>query len=120
MTKSAFLIAVLALAYCAPSQAAQWTYEYKVKHPNFGDVGTYTNVVEQTGTQTKVRTRINVLVKFLGLVVYRQEADRQELWNGDRLTAFQGTTSINGKLTEIRGEAQGDAFVVSGPKGTFV
>lgn len=114
------VIGLVVLGGTAPLHAAQWVYEYKVKHPQFGDVGTYTNIIEQAGDQTKVTTRINVLVKFLGMVVYRQEADRHESWSNGRLAAFQGTTVINGNRTNVRGEVQGDTFVVSGPKGTFV
>jgi len=115
------LLAVFMMsAGAAPLQAAQLVYEYKVKHPQFGDVGTYTNIIEQSGDRTNVRTSINVAVKFLGLVVYRQEAQRQETWSGGRLAEFEGTTVINGDRTDVRGKTQGDTFVVSGPKGTFV
>src|SRR5437762_332941 len=114
------LIGLLMLAVVPSSQAGQLVYEYKVKHPQFGDVGTYTNTIDQSGDQTTVRTKINVQVKFLGMTAYRQEAERNESWRGGRLAAFQGTTVINGNRTEIRGQAQGDTFVVEGPKGTFV
>src|ERR1041385_82185 len=105
------LTAFAVLASSAPLQAAQWIYEYRVKHPQYGDVGTYTNVIDQSGSQTSVRTSINVQVRFLGMVVYRQEAQRHETWRGGRLAAFQGTTVINGTRTEVRGEAQDNNFV---------
>jgi hypothetical protein len=116
----ALLTVLAALAGSLPAHATQWVYEYKVKHPQFGDVGTYTNVIDQTDDRTTVSTKIHVLVKFLGIAVYRQEAERHETWTNGRLASFLGDTVINGTRTEIRGTAQGDTFVVSGPKGTFV
>jgi hypothetical protein len=120
ISATAPLVIFMMLAGAAPLQAAQLVYEYKVMHPQYGDVGTYTNIIEQSGGRTNVRTSINVAVKFLGIVVYRQEAQRQETWSSGRLAEFQGTTIINGNRTDVRGETQGDTFVVSGPKGTFV
>jgi hypothetical protein len=114
-------VIIFLMLVCAPgAHAAQWVYEYKVKHPQYGDVGTYTNVIEKSGDQTDVSTKINVLVKLLGMVVYRQEAERHESWRGGRLAEFRGTTVINGKQTEVRGEAQGDTFFIEAPRGTFV
>src|SRR5256885_14558185 len=85
----------------APADAAQWVYEYRINHPQYGDVGIYTNTVEQMGERIDVRTQVNIQVKVLGLVVYRQQAERREFWQNGRLTSFRGRTTINGKMTEV-------------------
>jgi hypothetical protein len=61
-----------------------------------------------------------VAIKAFGFVVYREEADRTELWQGGRLMSFHGLTTVNGKPREVRGEAQGDGFAITSPSGTFI
>ncbi len=119
----AFLAAAMAAATLmqpTTAEAGQRVYEYTIKHPQYGDIGTYTNIVEQSGDRIDVTTRVHVLVKILGLVVYRQDAERSELWQGGRLVSFTGITATNGKRAEIRGKAQGDTFVIDTPNGTAV
>lgn len=94
-------------------------YQYRVEHPLYGDIGTYTNIVTRSGDTANVETKLNVVVKLLGIVVHRQEAERVEHWQHDRLTLFRGVTETNGKPMEVDGEARGDAFVISSPTGTI-
>jgi hypothetical protein len=102
------------------AQAGQWTYEYAIKHAKYGDVGTYTNIVDEDGDRVDVTTRVHVLVRVLGMTVYRQDAERIERWQGNRLIAFNGVTDTNGKHAEVRGQARGDTFVIETPRGTAV
>jgi hypothetical protein len=110
----------LCLAGPAFAAASAQTYEYKIKHAHYGDVGTYTNTVIRDGERTDVTSTLRVAVKMLGLVVYRREADRTERWQGDRLVSFTSTETKNGEVIEVRGEARGDAFVITSPAGQFV
>jgi hypothetical protein len=103
----------------AASQAADpQVYQYRVEHPLYGDIGTYTNIVTKTGDTADVETKLNVVVKMLGIVVHRQEAERVEHWQNDRLTLFRGVTETNGKPLEVDGEARGNSFVITSPAGT--
>src|SRR3954470_17447218 len=102
------------------AQAGQWTYEYAIKHAKYGDVGTYTNIVDEDGDRVDVTTRVRIVVRVLGVVGYRQQAERVEHWQGGRLVAFHGVTDTNGKHTEVRGQAHGDTFVIETPRGTAV
>ena len=93
--RSAWALRLLPVALCvtlgtaaAPAAADPLVYEYRVAHPLYGDIGTYTNVVRQTGDSVDVETKLHIVVKLLGLVVHRQEAERREHWIGDRLTLF--------------------------------
>lgn len=95
-------------------------YEYQIKHPIFGDVGTYINTVTRNGAYTDVETRIQVKVSIIGNVVYRQDAERRERWKDGRLAGFLGLTDTNGTRVEVRGEARPDGFVITSPAGTVV
>jgi hypothetical protein len=114
---------VLAALWSLPAGAADSTRQlvYSVKHSVFGDIGTYTNVIQTAGNETTVHTTAHFAVKALGIAMHDEDADRTERWSGvgDRLLAFQGTTRKNGKVTEIKGEAKGNNFVIQSPAGTI-
>jgi Family of unknown function (DUF6134) len=103
----------------APASAAQ-TYSYVVEHPTYGNIGTYSDTVEQSGDTLRIETKLRVAVKILGIVVHREEADRTELWRANRLVSFHGVTTTNGKPFEVRGEAHDNGFVITSPSGTAV
>jgi uncharacterized protein DUF6134 len=103
----------------APATAAQ-TYSYVVQHPTYGEIGTYTDTIEKNGETLRIDTKLRVAVKILGIVVHREEADRSELWRGNRLVSFHGVTTTNGKPFEVRGEAGDNGFVITSPSGTAV
>jgi hypothetical protein len=106
----------LSVAWTNSADAAQ--FEYRVQHPSYGPIGTYTNTVEKNGDMTIVKTKGDIKVKLLGLVVYRQDIDRTEQWAGDRLISFHSVTTVDGKATEVKGMAEGDHFTIATPKGT--
>jgi hypothetical protein len=92
---------------------------YNVKHSVFGEIGTYTTVIEAAGTATTVKTTAHFLVKALGVGLHREDAQRVEQWQGDRLVFFHGITVKNGDTIEIKGEAKGNNFVIDSPLGTI-
>jgi hypothetical protein len=97
--------------------SAQFTYH--VNHSVFGDIGTYTNTVEPTRDGTTVRTRAHFEVKMLGVRMYREEADRTERWQGNRLVSFRSVTDKGDGPQEVKGEARGNSFVINSPQGTI-
>jgi hypothetical protein len=112
-------IAFTAAAMPDPAAASQ-RMVYSVHHSRYGDMGTYTNAVEKTGDITTVNTEVHIQVSILGVVLYRQEASRQERWNGGRLVSFHGVTTVNGRAMEMTGAAQGDRFVMMSPDGEII
>ena len=114
--------AVLAATFAAagPVAASTETYQYRVIHPTYGDIGTYTNVVDRTGDDTDVHSALNVTVRIVGIVVYRQEAQRVERWRNNRLIGFDGVTITNGNKIEVHGAARGNNFAVTTPRGTVL
>jgi hypothetical protein len=115
-------ISVLAaIAFFNACQAASDTarqLHYRVEHPVFGDIGTYTNTIEPAGHTTMIRTSVHLRVTALGVVLHREDAERTERWQDDRLVDFHGSTTINGEVIEVKGEARGDSFIITSPLGS--
>jgi hypothetical protein len=101
--------------------AAQQKFDYDVEHPFYGHIGTYTNIVDRSGEETTVESELHIVVRILGIVAYRQDANRSERWHLDRLVWFDGTTATNGERVRIHGEARGaDGFAITSPTGTVM
>ena len=93
---------------------------YRANHSVFGNIGTYSNNIDQQGSTIVVQTHIHLLVSVLGVVLHREDADRSERWSGNRLVEFHGVTTANGQASEIWGEARKDGFAVTSAQGTIV
>jgi hypothetical protein len=117
---SIVVICAGAVTWAPPASAALQKLVYQVRHPIYGRIGTYTNLVDTNGGHTTVTTEGRIRVSFLGIVLYRQDFDRIERWAGERLISFQGLTTTNGRSVEVKGEAEGDRFAVQSPSGYFM
>jgi Family of unknown function (DUF6134) len=95
-------------------------YNYTVRHPTFGDIGTYTDRVEHDGDQWRIETTLHIMVRVLGVVAHREDASRVEIWRAGRLVSFRGLTTTNGKPLEIAGDARADGFAVTTSTGTTI
>ena len=115
-----FLLSPMLVRSVPAWSAASERMVYRVEHPRYGNIGTYSNAVEKAGNLTTVTTEGHILVSVLGVVLYRQEISRQERWNADRLVSFHGVTTVNGKSVELTGSAEGDRFVLMSPDGPIV
>jgi hypothetical protein len=103
----------------AVAEATTEQLRYRVHHSKFGDIGTYTNLVQTVGDVTTVRTSAHFLVKVLGVGLHREDAERTERWQAGRLISFVGTTKKNGDTVEVKGSASGNEFMIASPIGTF-
>ena len=65
-----------------------------------------------------VQTRAHFEVKMLGVRMYREDADRTEHWQGNRLVSFRGVTDKGDGPAEIKGEARGNNFLITSAQGT--
>ena len=113
------LVAMLVLAVAGQTEAAPplGTYTYTVKHPDHGDIGTYTNTIRRNGDTIVVDTNVRIQVKLAFVTVFRLEADRREEWRGGRLVSYSSLTRKNGDEIRVSGRAEGDKFVIDGPNG---
>ena len=115
-------LAALALTGSAGSTAASADSRqlvYNVKHSVFGEIGTYSNVIETSGGVVTIKTAAHFMVKALGVGLHREDAQRIEQWQGNRLMYFHGVTVKNGDTTEVNGKADGNSFVITSPLGTI-
>lgn len=103
----------------APATAGQMVYTYTVRHPLYGEIGTFTDTIGRTPDAMHIDGRLRIAVKFLGIVVYRQDSDITAVMRDDRLVSLQSITNKEGEFLEVRGEAQGDQFVVNATGGSF-
>jgi hypothetical protein len=75
-------ISAIILGYTVPSaKAASDATEqlrYQVRHSVYGNIGTYTNLVQSVGQMTTVRTTAHFLVTMLGVGLHREDAERTE------------------------------------------
>jgi hypothetical protein len=90
---------------------------YNVKHSVFGDIGTYSNVIQATGSVVTIKTAAHFLVTALGVGLHREDAQRVEQFQDGRLMFFHGVTVKNGETTEVKGKASGNDFVIDSPAG---
>lgn len=111
--------AAAACAGDADQSPAPLVFEYHIQHPLYGDVGTYTNRITKSGDTTEVLTSVHVSVKILGAVLYQEVSNRTEHWRDGRLVGFESKTDKDGQTYDVNGKADGDAFAVTGPAGTF-
>lgn len=115
---TAVAIAVAGL-WSSPASAQSRQMVYKVEHSTYGDIGTYSNVVTTSGDTTTVKTSVHLAVKMLGVVMHREDDERTEQWQNNRLVAFHGVTDKNGKTIEVNGQAHDDQFIITTPSGTY-
>ena len=112
-------LGILANTAAPAASTATEQLRYRVRHSVFGNIGTYTNIVQSVGDITTVQTTAHFLVTMLGVGLHREDAERTERWQGGRLMSFIGTTKKNDNTLEVKGEATGDGFVIMSPRGTF-
>lgn len=95
-------------------------YTYRVIHPIYGDIGSYTNTIEDRGAEIAVRNKYRVTVNVLFAVAYEQKGENNELWRDGRIVSFDGHMRKNGKDTAVRGYADGENFIIQGTRGKIV
>jgi len=106
----------LGIGNAAAETPAQFIY--RVSHSVFGEIGSYSNTVEPSRDGITVETRVHFEVSMLGVRMYREEAERTERWQGNRLVSFRGVTDKGNGPAEVKGEARGNGFVISSSLGT--
>jgi hypothetical protein len=94
-------------------------FVYRVNHSVFGEIGTYSNTVEPSRDGITVKTRAHFEVKMLGVRMHREDAERTEYWQGNRLVSFHSVTDKGDGPMEVKGEARGNSFVITSPQGTI-
>jgi len=110
-------VALGLLAAAIPACAQEQAYSFTVVHSVYGTIGTFTESIVRSGDTTRIDSHVRIAVRILGIVAHRKESDRTEIFHGVRLVSLQGTTITNGTRLDVRGEVQGDHFVVTSSMG---
>ena len=105
----------------AAAYAAEATGQrvYQVKHSVFGEIGTYTNLIETAGPAMTVKTAAHFKVKALGISMHAKMPSAPRSGRATGCVSFDGVTNKNGDTTEVNGQANGNNFVISSPLGTI-
>ena len=90
---------------------------YAVHHSTHGKIGTYTNIIRDTGAEVSVRNEFRVQVKVLLVVAHREIGSSKETWKNGRLVSFESKTQENGEKSGVNGRANGEKFVIESPNG---
>ncbi len=109
-----FAIAASAVVATAKAEGQPGVFVYEIQHPEYGTVGTFTNVIKRRAGTTVVNSHTRIEVKMGPVTLFRQDADRMEVWCGGRLKYYDSLTNTNGDDAEVRGWANGGSFVVEG------
>jgi Family of unknown function (DUF6134) len=105
--------AALSVPTVQSARAETKVLTYNVEHPSYGNIGTYTNAVAQSGNSADVRTDLHIAVKMIGIKMFHQDATREEQWRDQRLVAFRSATDDNGTNIKVTGKADAKSFVIS-------
>src|SRR5215471_19877992 len=89
-------VGLSALASSVPALAGQQVYTYVVVHPIYGEIGTFTDTIDQNPGTLRIDGHLRVAVTFLGIVAYREESDTTEVLRGNRLMSLQSVTDKDG------------------------
>ena len=106
------LAALLGILAPHDAHATPQVLTYRIEHPTYGAIGTYTNTIARNGGDATVRTELRVAVKVLGITVHREEATREEEWRDRRLVAYRSTTTGGSNTVTVTGKAEGQSFVI--------
>ncbi len=80
-------------------------------------IGTHVLEFSRAGERVTVRVAIDLLVRFLGIPVYRYTHRNTEVWDGDQLLSIEAQTNSNGTPLSVRGRRAGDRLAIEGTQG---
>ncbi|RDD60718.1 DUF6134 family protein [Ferruginivarius sediminum] len=86
------------------------------------EIGQHIATFKRRGDDLIAINDIEIVVKMLGIPVYRYEHRSEEVWKKGWLTAVESTTNKDGKKKSLRGERRDEAMrlVVNGEKNRSV
>jgi len=115
------LVLTAGLALGAPGAPAQGiepgVYDYFIHHAVYGRIGEHRMTVSRAGDRLIVEHDSRIAVKILFAIAYRREARYREVWQDDRLIAFDAVIDDNGELMEVEARAKGDRLLIDGADG---
>ena len=110
---------VCLLGLCAHAHAleAPASYRYRIHHEIFGDIGEHRMTVARDGDAIVVEHAAELAVEILGLTAFHRRTRFREVWQHDRLLAFEGLVEDNDEPFPVTARAVGHHLVVEGRAG---
>lgn len=105
------LAAVSPAFACEPPESPA---TFVINHETYGDIGTHVLTFHCEGDRLVVETEVDVKVKILFVTAYQRTARLHEVWQDDRLIAYEARTEDGGDLYETRARIEGDRMIVDG------
>ena len=113
-------IGLLLLLACGGASAAEpdaGSYHYRIRHAVFGDLGAHEVTVGREAGRLVIAHEAHLKVELLGITAHERRSRYREVWDGDRLVAFDGLTVDNAERFEVTARAQGDRLIIEGAAG---
>jgi hypothetical protein len=98
----------LAMAQSDEPDAGEWAF---VATLDGRPIGTHRFIVRGTATSREVESRAQLLVRVLGIPVYRYSHEAQERWQGDCLRELRSQTDDDGKPGHVDQRIEGDCLM---------
>lgn len=80
------------------------------------EIGTHTVTFAEADGALFVHSLFDIVVRLLGLPIYRYKYQSDETWRDGRLAALAATVNDNGTETKVEARKKDDALVVDGPE----
>lgn len=115
------IVLAVGLAFGASPVTAQdvqpGVYDYFIHHSRHGRIGQHRMTVSRDDDRLIVEHASRIAVKFLFAIAYRRDAHHREVWQDDRLIAFESEIDDNGEIMRVEASAEGDRLVIDGADG---
>jgi hypothetical protein len=108
---------LLVLAADARALDVPASYRYRIHHQIFGDLGEHRMTVAQDGDAIVVEHDAEIAVELLGFTAFHRRSYFREVWQDDRLVAFDGLVEDNGEPFPVSARADGDRPIIEGRAG---
>ena len=104
----------------APPRASPATYRYAITSPQFGAIGTYVRSNDGADGVDRAQSQLRIVVRVLGIPVFREDADETETWKDGRFVSFESRSATNTKTMIVHGDLRNGRLVITTPHGTTI
>jgi hypothetical protein len=111
-------VALVALMTPATASSTPVTYRYAISSPQFGTIGTFVRSADTVDGLDRARSQLRVVVRVLGIPVFREQADESETLRGGHLISFESRSTTNTKGMLVHGALRDGRLEITTPKGT--
>ena len=108
---------LLVLAADARALDLPASYRYRIHHQIFGDIGEHRMTVRFEDGAVVVEHTAELAVEVLGFTAFHRRTRFREVWEGDRLVAFDGLVVDNGERFPVRARAERGSLIIEGSAG---